>query len=104
MGQEERRFFSFVTSVSKKCSRFGGHKFKLREQCSGTFKIIVDEIIPEDHTDPSDQQSSVSLVKYFRRHAISSGYSCFSGTCSHLLKVENDQGKASMDKCDQPAL
>ena len=56
MTQEERKFFSFVTSVSRKCCKFGNHIFPSKERQSGTFKIIVDEVIPEDRTDPSDPQ------------------------------------------------
>lgn len=105
MGQEERKFFSFVTLVSRKCSKFSDHRFTLREQCSGTFKIIVDEIDPEDRTDPSDQISPVSLVKYFKRRITPGGYSCFSGICSYTCQDKNE-GKASMGtcKCSQPAV
>ena len=105
MGQEERKFFSFVTLVSRKCSNFSDHRFTLREQCSSTFKIIVDEIETEDHTDPSDQTSPVSLVRYFKRRITPGGYSCFSGTCSYICHDKNE-GKASMGtcKCSQPAV
>lgn len=105
MGQEERKFFSFVTLVSRKCSKFSDHRFTLREQCSGTFKIIVDEIDPEDRTDPSDQISPVSLVKYFKRRITPGGYSCFSGICSYTCQDKNE-GKGSMGtcKCSQPAV
>ena len=106
MSEEERKFFSFVTSVSRKCARFSDHKFKVREQHSGTFKIVVDEIIPEDRTDPSDPQSSISLAKYFERHAMPGGYSCLSGKCDYKYQVGDDDGKTNthLGKCNQPAL
>jgi len=105
MGQEEWKFFSFVTLVSQKCSKFSDHRFTLREQCSGTFKIIVDEIDPEDRTDPSDQVSPVSLVKYFKRRTTPGGYSCFSGICSYIC-LDKNEGKPSMGtcKCSKPAV
>ena len=106
MSEEERKFFSFVTSVSRKCARFSDHKFKVREQRSGTFKIVVDEIIPEDRTDPSDPQSSISLAKYFERHTMPGGYSCLSGKCDYKYQVGDDDGKTNthLGKCNQPAL
>ena len=105
MGQEEWKFFSSVTLVSRKYSNFSDHRFTLREQRSGTFKIIVDEIEPEDCTDPSDQTSPVSLVRYFKRHITPGGYSCFSGICSYICQDKNE-GKASMGtcKCSQPTV
>lgn len=99
MTQEERKFFSFVTSVSRKCCKFGNHVFTSKQRQSGTFKIIVDEVIPGDRTDPSDPQSSISLIKYFKRHALPHGYSCVSGTCNYLNETGNNT-----HKCDQPAL
>ena len=86
IGQEKWKFFSFVTLVSRKCSKFSDHKFTLREQRIGTFKIIVDEI---DRTDPSDQISPVSLVKYFKCHITPGGYSCFSGMYMVAKKQQN---------------
>lgn len=105
MHQEERKFFSFVTSISRKCSQFSSHRFSLREQHSGTFKIIADEIIPQDRTDPAEEKSSISLIKYFNRHAMPSGYSCFSGTCNYMLQDGNDDGTAAtIEKCTHTAL
>ena len=107
MHQEECKFFSFVTSISRKCSQFSGHRFSLREQRSGTFKIIADEITPQDRTDPADEKSSISLINYFKRRAMPSGYSCFSGTCNYMLQDGNDDGTctaASIDKCTHSAL
>ena len=106
MSEEERKFFSFVTSVSRRCSRFSDHKFKAREQHNGTFKIIVDEIIPEDRADPSDPQSSYSLVKYFNRYAIPGGHSCLSGTCDYKYQVGSDDSAPNIQahKCNKPAL
>ena len=99
MTQEERKFYSLVTSVSRKCCKFGNHLFPSKEIQSGTFKIIVDEVIPEDQTDPSDSQSAISLIKYFKRHAIPQGYSCVCGTCNYMNETRNNA-----HKCDQPAL
>jgi len=96
MAREKKKFFSFVTLVSRNCSKFSDQRFTLREQCSGSFKILVDEIEPEDRTDPSDQISPVSLIKYFKRRITPGGYSCFSGVCKYICQNKNE-GKASMD-------
>lgn len=60
----------------------------------------MDEIDSEDRTDPSDQVSPVSLVKYFKRRITPGGYSCFSGICSYICQAKNE-GKC---KCSQPAV
>lgn len=48
---------------------------------------------------PQIHKSSISLIKYFKRHALPQGYSCVSGTCNYMNETGNNT-----HKCDQPAL
>ena len=41
MTQEERKFFSFVTSVSRKCCKFGNHVFTSKERQSAHLKLLL---------------------------------------------------------------
>lgn len=100
MSHNERNFFTFVTSVSRQCSMYNNHIFTSREQSSASFKIITDEILPEDHTDPLNDKSNISLVKYFKRHAKPSGYSSLSGVCNYK---DSDNGNGHAANCDKPA-